>query len=415
MIELWVGIAFLTLLAVAFVFLPFVRAKRMVQIETAEDRKEQNIEIFRERLSELEQEKAAGNLEESDFDTLKTELERNLLTDVEVETQKSGSLQLTTQALVTVTIMAMLVPVSGIGLYSVMGRSADLEVALAQPADPFNGQKPTLEQALAQLEKELEMNPDNPEGWFLLSTTYMNQGRYEEGAQGFKQILSILPDDAPQYASVSGQYAQALFFTNGSKITPEVRQQIDKTLAIEPLEITVLGLLGIDAYENQNYEAALEHWLIALRNADGQTAESLRSGVKKARDQLVAQGKNVPEIPELQIASISMKVDISAEMKQQVKPEQVVFVFAREVGGRMPLAAVKLSVADLPANVTLDDSMAMSPQAKLSSVPVVEVSARISLSGQPQASKGDLYGIITPVEVRGGALPLSLVIDKVVE
>jgi len=415
MIELWVGIAFLTLLAVAFVFLPFVRAKRMVQIETAEDRKEQNIEIFRERLSELEQEKAAGNLEESDFDTLKTELERNLLTDVEVETQKSGSLQLTTQALVTVTIMAMLVPVSGIGLYSVMGRSADLEVALAQPADPFNGQKPTLEQALAQLEKELEMNPDNPEGWFLLSTTYMNQGRYEEGAQGFKQILSILPDDAPQYASVSGQYAQALFFTNGSKITPEVRQQIDKTLAIEPLEITVLGLLGIDAYENQNYEAALEHWLIALRNADGQTAESLRSGVKKARDQLVAQGKNVPEIPELQIASISMKVDISAEMKQQVKPEQVVFVFAREVGGRMPLAAVKLSVADLPANVTLDDSMAMSPQAKLSSVPVVEVSARISLSGQPQASKGDLYGIITPVEVRGGSLPLSLVIDKVVE
>jgi len=415
MIELWVGIAFLTLLAVAFVFLPFVRAKRMVQIETAEDRKEQNIEIFRERLSELEQEKAAGNLEESDFDTLKTELERNLLTDVEVETQKSGSLQLTTQALVTVTIMAMLVPVSGIGLYSVMGRSADLEVALAQPADPFNGQKPTLEQALAQLEKELEMNPDNPEGWFLLSTTYMNQGRYEEGAQGFKQILSILPDDAPQYASVSGQYAQALFFTNGSKITPEVRQQIDKTLAIEPLEITVLGLLGIDAYENQNYEAALEHWLIALRNADGQTVESLRSGVKKARDQLVAQGKNVPEIPELQIASISMKVDISAEMKQQVKPEQVVFVFAREVGGRMPLAAVKLSVADLPANVTLDDSMAMSPQAKLSSVPVVEVSARISLSGQPQASKGDLYGIITPVEVRGGSLPLSLVIDKVVE
>jgi len=415
MIELWVGIAFLTLLAVAFVFLPFVRAKRMVQIETAEDRKEQNIEIFRERLSELEQEKAAGNLEESDFDALKTELERNLLTDVEVETQKSGSLQLTTQALVTVTIMAMLVPVSGIGLYSVMGRSADLEVALAQPADPFNGQKPTLEQALAQLEKELEMNPDNPEGWFLLSTTYMNQGRYEEGAQGFKQILSILPDDAPQYASVSGQYAQALFFTNGSKITPEVRQQIDKTLAIEPLEITVLGLLGIDAYENQNYEAALEHWLTALRNADGQTAESLRSGVKKARDQLVAQGKNVPEIPELQIASISMKVDISAEMKQQVKPEQVVFVFAREVGGRMPLAAVKLSVADLPANVTLDDSMAMSPQAKLSSVPVVEVSARISLSGQPQASKGDLYGIITPVEVRGGSLPLSLVIDKVVE
>ena len=415
MIELWAGIAILTLLAVAFVFLPFVRAKRLAEIEIAEDRKQQNIEIFKERLSELEQEKIAGNLDESDFITLKIELERNLLTDVNDEDKKSGNLQLTTQALITVTIMAMLIPVSGIGLYSVLGRAADLEMALEQPKDPFNGQKPTLEQALAQLEKELEMNPENPEGWFLLSTTYMNQGRYTEGAEGFKKILSLLPVDAPQYASVSGQYAQALFFTQGSKITPEVRSQIDKTLAIEPLEITVLGLLGIDAYEKQNYEAALEHWLTALRNADGQTADSLRSGVRKARDQLVSQGKTVPEIPELQVASISLSVDLSDDVKNKVSPEQAVFVFAREVGGKMPLAAVKLTVADLPADVILDDSMAMSPQTRLSSVPVVEVSARISLSGQPQANKGDLYGIITPVDVRDSNLQLRLVIDKVVE
>jgi cytochrome c-type biogenesis protein CcmH len=415
MIELWVGIAALTILAIAFVVLPFVRAKSLVEASTDEDRSQQNVDIFRERLSELEQEKKAGNLEESDFLTLKTELERNLLSDVGGQESTSGKLQLTNQVLVTVVILASLIPVAGIGLYSSLGRSADLDVSLQQPKDPFNGQTPTLEQAIAQLEKELEMNPENAEGWFLLSTTYMNQGRYQKGAEGFEKILTILPSDAPQYASVNGQYAQALFFAAGSQITEKVRTQIDKTLAIEPLEITVLGLLGIDAYENQNYEAALSYWLDALRNADGETAESLRSGARKARDRLIEQGKDVPVIPELQIASVSLKVDLASELRSSVAPEQTVFVFAREVGERMPLAAVRLTVADLPADVVLDDTMAMSPEATLSSVAAVEVSARVSLSGEPQAKKGDLYGIIKPVDVSGNSLPLILVIDKVVE
>lgn len=80
-------------------------------------------------------------------------------------------------------------------------------------------------------------------------------------------------------------------------MTPQVRTQIDKTLAIEPFEIAALGLLGIDAYEQENYELALEHWLKALRNAEGQTAETLRGGVRRARDALLAQGKEVRKSP----------------------------------------------------------------------------------------------------------------------
>ena len=415
MIELWIGIALLTLLAVAFVYLPFLRARKQILGEQVEDRSQQNVDIFKERLAELEQERASGNLDESDFAALKTELERNLLTDVDQKQATQGKLAVTTQVLITITILALMIPVASIGMYSVFGRSADLELSMQQPKDPFNGQQPTLEQAIAQLEKELEIQPENPEGWFLLSTTYMNQGRFSEGANGFKKVLELLPTDAPQYASVMGQYAQALFFANDSKMTDEVKVQINKTLEIEPFEITVLGLLGIEAFEQQDYESALDYWLKALRNADGQTADSLRSGVRKARDELLAQGKDVPEIPELMEAAIQVKVSLSPELAEQVSPEHNVFVFAREVGGRMPLAAAKISVADLPANIVLDDSMAMSPEARLSSVPTVEVSARISKEGQPQAQAGDFYGTISPVQVRGTTLPLFLVIDKVVE
>ncbi|WP_286239925.1 c-type cytochrome biogenesis protein CcmI [Neptuniibacter halophilus] len=415
MIELWIGIALLSMLAIAFVFLPFLRARRQIGLELSEDREQQNIEIFRERLAELELEKSTGNLEEEDFAALKTELERNLLVDVKRESTSGGKLALTSQVLITVTILAMLVPVAGIGLYSVLGRSADLELSLQQPADPFNGRQPTLEEAIAQLEKELELHPENPEGWYLLSTTYMNQGRFTQAAEGFRQVLDLLPEEAPQYPSVMGQYAQALFFAADSKMTPQVRTQIDKTLAIEPFEIAALGLLGIDAYEQENYELALEHWLKALRNAEGQTAETLRGGVRRARDALLAQGKEVPEIPELADVSVALNVSISEELKAGLNPDQIVFVFARAEGGGMPLAAVRLTVADLPAEVILDDSMAMVPQQRLSSASGVELSARISTSGQPQQQKGDLYGLIGPVTVAEINEPVTLVIDKVVE
>ncbi len=415
MIELWIGIALLTLMAVAFIYLPFLRARKHIQMEIAEDRGQQNIEIFRERLAELEQEKQTGNLDEIEFATLKTELERNLLSDVEGEKAAKGKLQLTTQSLITITLLALMIPVSAIGLYSVYGRSVDLEVSLQQPKDPFNGKQPTLEEAVAQLEKELEIQPENPEGWFLLATTYMNQGRYLDGANGFKKVLELLPQDAPQYAGVMGQYAQALFFVHDSKMTDEVRAQVNKTLELEPFEITALGLLGIDAFAKEEYEVALEHWLKALRNADGHSAESLRTGVRNARDKLIAQGKEVPAIPELMPAEIRVRVQLADALREKVTLEHDIFVFAREVGGRMPLAAVRLKVSDLPVDVTLDDTTAMNPEIKLSSVPTVEISARISMSGQPQAQVGDVYATISPVQVRGNSVPLILNMDKVVE
>lgn len=415
MIELWLGIALLTIVAIAFVYLPFVRARRFL-VETAEDRQQQNIAIFKERLAELEQEKSSGNLDEVEFDTLKTELERNLLTDVDDKPQKNkATLKLDKQTLITVTLLALIIPVLAMGLYSKYGRSVDLEIAMQQPKDPFNGKKPTLDEAIAQLEKELDIQPENPEGWFLLATTYMNQGRFAEGADSFRKVLDYLPEDAPQYAGVMGQYAQALFFKHNSQMTEEVRQQIERTLAIEPLEITSLGLLGVEAFEQENYQQALDYWLTALRNADGQTADSLRSGVRKARDKLVEQGINVPEIPELAEATIPVRVQLSQKLQESAQPEDVVFVFAREEGVPMPLAALKLKVADLPADVVLDDGLAMSPENRLSSVPMVEVSARISKSGQPQAAAGDLYGLISRVEVRGQQVPLILTIDQVVE
>ncbi|GGC07081.1 c-type cytochrome biogenesis protein CcmI [Marinobacterium zhoushanense] len=413
MMALWGGIALLTLIAVAVVFWPLLRASRRARaaaVQEGDDRRHQNIEIYRERLAELADERDAGTLDDENFEILKLELERNLLIDAEqpevvLQHPRPNGAQLT-----TVVLLAMMISVAALGLYQYLGRAADLEITLNPPPVPS-----TLEEAIGQLEQELARNPDNAEGWYLLANTYVNQGRFDEGLQAFRKILEILPEDAVQYAGVQGQIAQALYFRAEGKMTDEVRAQIELTLSLDPADITALGILGIDAYEQGQYREAIDYWGRALPGASGDAAQSLRSGIEQARQQLAAAGEPVPDVPESSGAVIRVAVDIADELKARVEPDQVVFIYARPVGGRMPLAAVRRKVSELPLEVELNDSLAMMPGAELSSVDEVEIGARISSTGQAIAAPGDLIGSQSPVSVGDEEQSVKLVIDRVVE
>ncbi len=418
MSTLWIGIAVLTLVALACVFWPLVRHQQLAKSE-ATQRQQQNIDIFRERLAELESEREQGTLAAEEFATLKLELERNLLIDAEdVPMQSAPLVRVGQTQLVTVTLLALMIPAAALGLYNHLGRADDLALALNAPASQGSqGEQMSLEQAIAGLERELAANPDNAQGWYLLANTYMSMGNYAGGAEAFRELLQVLPQDAPQYASVMGQLAQALYFAGETQMTDEVRTQIDATLSIDPTEIAALGLLGIDAFEKQDFNAAIEHWNKALAGAEGQAAESLRSGIERARVELEARGEPVPdiEIEQAALAEVKLQVSLSAELAERAQPDQVVFIYARPIGGRMPLAAARYTVSDLPVEVILDDSMAMMPQARLSLHDQVEVGARISLSGQPQASSGDFESRPLQVSTRQGDEAVTLIIDQVVQ
>jgi len=103
-----------------------------------------------------------------------------------------------------------------------------------------------------------------------------------------------------------------------------------------------------------------------------------------------------------QPVAIKAWVSLDASMQHRVSADDIVFVMAKAKNGPpMPLAAQRLTVADLPLEVTLDDSMAMMPQMKLSGFEEVVVSARISKSGQPGAAAGDISSEVVDVSLSG--------------
>ncbi len=110
--------------------------------------------------------------------------------------------------------------------------------------------------------------------------------------------------------------------------------------------------------------------------------------------------------------AISGEVILGGKLAAQAKPDDTVFIFARPAeGSRMPLAVLRIRVADLPFRFRLDDSTSLPGGQKLSDATTVTLEARIAKAGMAQASSGDLFGVLDGVSP--GSSDLRLVIDRV--
>lgn len=87
--------------------------------------------------------------------------------------------------------------------------------------------------------------------------------------------------------------------------------------------------------------------------------------------------------------TISGDIILSGKLAARTQPDDLLFVFARTTeGSRMPLAVLRLRVADLPFSFRLDDSMALPGGQKISDFDAVGVEARIAKSGKAQTASG---------------------------
>lgn len=418
--EFWQGFLVLSALAVIFLLWPtFFSQLRLRSYVGEDERGEANTVVFRDHLKDLEETHSRGEIEATEFKSLKSDLEKTLVTEnAEFRSDSETPIISNFRSRLPVIGLSLALPLLALVVYFQVGAHADWDIYLKSKqlmSEPDAKAQVSMRSVLIHdLQSRLESKPDNTQNWYLLAVTAMQQGDFEESVRAYRTLLEI----EPRSPRVMAELAQALFLRAGNTITPEIREFTRQALEQDGSMPTALGLAGIDAFQSGRYEDAITFWQKAVKLLDPHSSGSqvFSSGIASAKAALSQQGIEVEGVgSEAAVLSVEVKVALSKSLSESEKkpsPDDVVFIYARAwQGPKMPLAIKKLSVMDLPTKVKLDESMSMAAGMDLASFPQVELVARISRNGSAVPQSGDWQVTAGPIVVADQSKAVSLVIE----
>jgi len=384
--------------ALFYVLRPLLRPRRQPVVS----RRDANISIYRDQLRELEADLAAGTVSRPDYERSKLELEARLLDDVAAQEAAARPSHGRRAALA----IGIAVPLVALGVYLATGNLGGLNPHFGEP------DRAQVDAMVERLAAKLRETPDDAEGWKLLGRSYTVMGRFQDAVGAFAKAAQLSPRDAQLLAD----FADVLAMTRGQKLDGEPEKLVQRALEIDPNNLKALALLGTAAYERKDYARAAEVWgrMLPLVPPDSEDARVISANVDEARKLagIGAAPKPAPAASAKAHPGVRGTVRIADKLKKEVKPDDVLFIFARAADGPpVPLAVLKARAADLPLKFALDDSLSMAQGMTVSSQPKIVVTARIARSGKLQATAGDLQGASKPVA--NNAAGVEVLIDSV--
>jgi cytochrome c-type biogenesis protein CcmH len=417
MILFWAVCAALLVVALLFIVLPLWRSNSS---DGGVMRDAANLEILRAQSAELDADLRNGLLTPDGYEQGKHELQARLLEEVKTAEQPVGPSH--RPAKILAVILAVLLPLFCVPLYFAIG-DTNAMLPQAQQAGAGGAGLISSEAALQKLEKELAKQSENPDGWMLLARSYSELERFSDAERAYGQLVKLIPNEAQLWADYADVYAMS----HGRTLRGEPTGFLNKALELDSNNTLALALSGTAAMEREDYAAAIAHWqkLLDLLPPDYPDVQMIRAGAQRARELLATQkgGKEklarmpADKAPEKSAAGsgavISGRVALNPALAGMAAPTDPVFIIARAAGEqKFPIAVLRKQVKDLPLQFTLDDSMAMQAQMKLSGFDQVVVVARVAKSGDPVARPGDLQGMTGAI--KPGAKDVNIVIDSVV-
>ena len=444
----WIISALLVLIAFAFFLPPMLRKQQ----SDGGARRSQNILIANEQLSELEQNFEKGEVSQEEYQNTRDELELTLFSDVADDDSHLAD-NSTKAPVLSIIAVILFIPLLSVWLYKELGNSvyttsfdskkiaAEVNKNMAVPRNPDG--TPDIDTMVIGLQKKLEANPKNAEGWYMLGRSYMVLRRYSDATNAYEKAYQLMPESVDVMLSL----ADSIAMQNKGGVSGKSVELINKALEVDPNNLTALWLGGMAARQKKDYVVAIQRWskvldiikdsserqevISLIKEAEKQLTPEQHQVVKTELASLIAPKKVLNKTPNKKVEtqaptkavavetkqpsttekSITVSVSLSDTFKDKVSPTDVVFVYAKAMSGPpMPLAAAKIQVKDLPVDIILNDSMAMMPSMKLSAHSEVVIGARVSKSGQPVSKAGDLYAEKRSVKIMS---KVDLVINEV--
>ena len=406
----WTLAALLAVMAIAFFVIPFYRANGGDEDAVGSVQRSENLLLFAERESELAEDLAAGEIDSEEHATLLRELQQSLLDDVQDTMPKRAPIAISSRGWLVIGLIAVSLPAVSVTLYQRWGFIDDVQVmGLFQESLAAQGDVAAASALVTELGELVKNGSENPWVWYFLGENFATIGRFNEAEISYRQAAERLSEQ-PEEALVLGRAALALYIKSEFRFTPELNALIEQAQAINPNEIAVIQLLAADAQNRGDYAAAIANWRILIQlDPNSPEAQALRGEIANAQRLLREESGEEIVGPEIEVR-LALAEGLSLD------PNLRVFVAVRsaEREGMPPLAAVGLSVADLPTTISLDNSSQVGPF-NLSSADLVRVSALVSLNGTANPSRGDYRVVSDDFAHNGQHAIVTLTISDEVE
>jgi len=301
---------------------------------------------------------------------------------------------------------------------------------------PQQGIAPTPEVAamIAKLEKHLEDQPNDRDGWMMLARSYGALERTDDAIVAFGHAHRL---GGPKDIDATLSLGEALGIKAGGEVTAQAAALFEEAVAQAPDNPRALFFGGFAAAVRGDRELARSRWqalkalnpppeVIDMLDKQMAALDAPPGGMGEANAAPVAAaaaggaGGSAPGGAPAAGAAIdpqaraTVNLRIAPALQARLRPDVPLFVFAREPGaGGPPLAAKRLTAAAIGSQIELSQADSMLPGHALAAGKKVSITARVSFSGQPMPAAGDLYGEVTYDVGKDG--PRDLIIDQVAQ
>jgi cytochrome c-type biogenesis protein CcmH len=284
MILFWMICSVLVIIALAFILPPLLQ--RSDETATADDRerREANIAIYRDQLSELETDLRNGIVSQQQYEQDRDEIERRLLEDVKLS-ESAKPARAATASRNLVYLLSIGLPLIAVLFYLRVGELKGLSPLQTQPPNVSETATPRSQQQIeanvAALADRLKANPSDSQGWIMLARSYNSMQRFGEAAGAYAKATELLPNNADLWA----EYAFVSAMANDRRLEGQPMELIDKALKIDPENLKALQLAGNAAFQRKDYKQAIDYWSRVLKKVPpgSEVAVSIQQRIEEAK------------------------------------------------------------------------------------------------------------------------------------
>lgn len=287
MILFWVICALLIVIALAFVLPPALQRSED-NVVSDDERKQANIAVYRDQLSELEADRLNGIVAEDQYETDRDEIERRLLEDTATARSKKTTGAAPINARNTAYLLGFGLPLIAIIFYLKVGEpdritnpapvGAPPSAASEAPPERTQAQ---IEENVAKLAKRLESNPNDAQGWTMLARSYSSMEKYSEAVNAYAKATDLNPKDADLLA----EYAFVTGMAGGRSLEGKPTEIINRALKVDPENAKALQLAGSAAFQAKDYKKAIDYWQRVLKKVPpgSEVAETITARINEAK------------------------------------------------------------------------------------------------------------------------------------